>query len=147
MANSRSLSAWQIVLFSISTHLNTFQDIAQSQLAIIGSQSVNLFLFLFAEMWYQIFLWCLATSVFIHCVSAGVAFFALRQHSRGMFFPLLIIFIGFLYPVTGGIITSEFIFRKSTLVSANNNLWIWRLRSTLLIENHIKFHIKMFMRF
>ena len=93
---------------------NSRSYIAQSQLAIIGSQSVNLFLFLFAEMWYQIFLWCLATSVFIHCVSAGVAFFALQQHSRGMFFPLLIIFIGFLYPVTGGIITSEFIFRKSS---------------------------------
>lgn len=77
-------------------------------IAIIGNQSVNLFSFLFADMWYQIFLWCLATSVFIHCVSAGVAFFALRQHSRGMFFPLLVIFIGFLYPVTGGIITSEF---------------------------------------
>ncbi|XP_020610214.1 transmembrane protein 170B-like [Orbicella faveolata] len=75
-------------------------------MAIIGNQSVKLVLFLFAEMWYQIFLWCLATSVFIHCVSAGVAFFALRQHSRGMFFPLLIIFVGFLYPVTGGIITS-----------------------------------------
>lgn len=76
-------------------------------IAIVRNQSVNLLLFLFAEMWYQIFLWCLATSVFIHCVSAGVAFFALRQHSRGMFFPLLIIFVGFLYPVTGGIVTSE----------------------------------------
>ena len=79
-------------------------------IAITENQSVNLVLFSFAEMWYQIFLWCLATSVFIHCVSAGIAFFALRQHSRGMFFPLLIIFIGFLYPVTGGIVTSEFNF-------------------------------------
>ena len=58
-------------------------------------------------MWYQIFLWCLATSVFIHCISACVAFLALRKHSRGVFFPLLVIFIGFLYPVTGGVITSE----------------------------------------
>ncbi|XP_015780007.1 PREDICTED: transmembrane protein 170B-like [Acropora digitifera] len=60
----------------------------------------------FGEMWYQIFLWCLATSVFIHCVSACVAFLALRKHSRGVFFPLLVVFIGFLYPVTGGVITS-----------------------------------------
>lgn len=58
-------------------------------------------------MWYQIFLWCLATSVFIHCISACVAFLALRKHSRGVFFPLLVVFIGFLYPVTGGVITSE----------------------------------------
>ena len=65
-------------------------------------------LFTIAEMWYQIFLWCLATSVFIHCISACVAFLALRKHSRGVFFPLLVIFIGFLYPVTGGVITSEF---------------------------------------
>lgn len=60
----------------------------------------------FGEMWYQIFLWCLATSVFIHCISASVAFLALRKHSRGVFLPLLVIFIGFLYPVTGGVITS-----------------------------------------
>ncbi|XP_068725483.1 transmembrane protein 170B-like [Montipora capricornis] len=60
----------------------------------------------FGEMWYQIFLWCLATSVFIHCISACIAFLALRKHSRGFFFPLLVIFIGFLYPVTGGVITS-----------------------------------------
>ena len=59
------------------------------------------------EMWYQIFLWCLATSVFIHCISASVAFLSLRKHSRGVFLPLVVIFIGFLYPVTGGVITSE----------------------------------------
>ena len=67
----------------------------------------NIFFSCILEMWYQIFLWCLATSVFIHCISASVAFLALRKHSRGVFLPLLVIFIGFLYPVTGGVITSE----------------------------------------
>ena len=60
-------------------------------------------------MWYQIFLWCLAASVLIHCVAACFAFGALRRHSRGRFLPLLFLLLGFLYPVTGGVITSEWI--------------------------------------
>ncbi|XP_031572964.1 transmembrane protein 170A-like [Actinia tenebrosa] len=60
----------------------------------------------FGRMWYQVFLWCLAGSVIIHCIAACVAFSALRKHTRGRFFPLLIIFIGFLYPITGGVVTS-----------------------------------------
>ncbi|KXJ27310.1 transmembrane protein 170A [Exaiptasia diaphana] len=60
----------------------------------------------FYGMWYQIVLWCLAASVFIHCIAACVACRALRRHPRGRFFPLVIIFIGFLYPITGGVVTS-----------------------------------------
>ncbi|EDO49215.1 predicted protein [Nematostella vectensis] len=57
-------------------------------------------------MWYQVFLWCLAGSVFIHCIAAFVACASLRKHSRGRFLPLIILFVGFLYPVSGGAITS-----------------------------------------
>lgn len=90
-------------------------------------------------MWYQIFLWCLATSVFIHCISASVAFLALRKHSRGVFFPLLVIFIGFLYPVTGGVITSEYIH-----VSLQISVWRpWLAQSNHNFENVYMFILRL----
>ena len=58
-------------------------------------------------MWYRIFLSDLATSVIIHCVGALLSFCTLRRHKYGRFFPVLVIVVGFLYPVTGGVISSE----------------------------------------
>ena len=62
---------------------------------------------LILEMWYQIFLWALGTSIFIHCVVALISFCTLRRHKYGRFFPILVIIVGFLFPVTGGVITSK----------------------------------------
>ncbi|UYV66968.1 TMEM170B [Cordylochernes scorpioides] len=59
-----------------------------------------------AEMWYQVFLWALFSSLFVHIIAAGIAFGTLRKHKLGRFTALLILVFGVLSPLTGGVITS-----------------------------------------
>ncbi|XP_071784637.1 transmembrane protein 170A-like [Asterias amurensis] len=61
------------------------------------------------EMWYQIFLWYLFSSFLIHCGAAIIAFMALRKHKIGRLYSLLILVMGFVGPITGGIVTSAII--------------------------------------
>ncbi|XP_071504058.1 transmembrane protein 170B-like [Diadema setosum] len=61
------------------------------------------------KMWYQIFLWHLFSSFLIHAVAAIVAFCALRKHKIGRLYSLLVILMGFLGPITGGILSSAII--------------------------------------
>lgn len=60
----------------------------------------------FLEMWYQIFLWALFSSVFVHLVCAIIAFSRLRKHKLGRWIPALILIMGVLSPLTGGILSS-----------------------------------------
>lgn len=60
----------------------------------------------FLEMWYQIFLWALFSSVFVHLIAAVIAFSRLRKHKLGRWIPMLIIIMGVLSPLTGGILSS-----------------------------------------
>jgi hypothetical protein len=36
-----------------------------------------------SEMWYQIFLWALFSSIFVHVIAAAIAFATLRKHKFG----------------------------------------------------------------
>lgn len=91
----------------------------------------------FLEMWYQIFLWALFSSIFVHTVAGAICFATLRQHKYGKyvsfndlstkwliydityihrFFPLLIIIMGVLLPLTSGVVSSAavaFVYRAS----------------------------------
>jgi len=59
-----------------------------------------------SEMWYQVFLWALVSSILVHFVAAAIAFGRLRKHKYGRFIPLVILLMGILSPLTGGVITS-----------------------------------------
>ncbi|XP_022096146.1 transmembrane protein 170A-like [Acanthaster planci] len=61
------------------------------------------------EMWYQIFLWYLFSSFLIHSGAAIIAFWALRKHKMGRLYSLVILVMGFVGPITGGIVTSAII--------------------------------------
>jgi len=39
----------------------------------------------FPEMWYQIFLWALVSSVFVHIIAGAICFATLRQHKYGKY--------------------------------------------------------------
>ncbi|PBC26660.1 transmembrane protein 170A [Apis laboriosa] len=70
----------------------------------------------FAEMWYQIFLWALFSSIFVHTIAGAICFATLRQHKYGKFFPLLIIIMGVILPLTSGVLSSAavaFVYRAS----------------------------------
>lgn len=58
-------------------------------------------------MWYQIFLYCLATTVLMHGLASLLAIKALQSHRYGRYLPIIIAVTGFLYPLTGGIVTSK----------------------------------------
>lgn len=60
----------------------------------------------FAEIWYQVFLWALFTSIIVHAIAAIVAFLQLRKHKYGRWVSVIIIVMGVLSPLTGGVITS-----------------------------------------
>ena len=82
----------------------------------------------FSEIWYQIFLYDLATSVFIHCTVALLSFCSLQRHKYGRFFPILVIIVGFLFPVTGGIITSvliSIVYQSAQLTMPNYTAFLW----------------------
>lgn len=63
----------------------------------------------FVEIWYQVFLWALFSSLFVHFVAAVVAFSMLRKQQIGRFTPLLILLMGLVAPLTGGALTSAVI--------------------------------------
>ena len=37
----------------------------------------------FGEMWYQVFLWALFSSIFVHLIASTIAFTTLRKHKFG----------------------------------------------------------------
>lgn len=63
----------------------------------------------FQEMWYQTFLWFLFSSFMVHAAASAGAFWALRKHKWGRFYPILILAMGVIGPITGGTITSAVI--------------------------------------
>lgn len=63
----------------------------------------------FVEMWYQVFLWALFSSLLVHVVAALVACSALRRQRIGRFTPLLILLMGIVTPITCGAVTSAVI--------------------------------------
>ena len=44
---------------------------------------VRLCSFYFSEMWYQVFLWALFSSIAVHVIAAAIAFGTLRKHKFG----------------------------------------------------------------
>lgn len=63
----------------------------------------------FVEIWYQVFLWALFSSLFVHLVAAVVAFSMLRKQHIGRFSPLFILLMGLVAPLTGGALSSAVI--------------------------------------
>lgn len=89
----------------------------------------------FQEMWYHIFLWALFSSIFVHTCAALIAFATLRKHKFGRFFSLLILFMGFISPATGGVISSAVIaivHRVSGYSMSTTYAMIWGVGQTVL---------------
>ncbi|KAK7873299.1 hypothetical protein R5R35_011361 [Gryllus longicercus] len=97
----------------------------------ITSQSLTTF----PEMWYQIFLWALLSSFFVHVVAAGIAFLTLRKHVYGKFFPIFILVMGVLSPLTSGVVSSAavaFVYRASNYQMAPLYALLWGVGQTVV---------------
>ncbi|XP_017883964.1 transmembrane protein 170A [Ceratina calcarata] len=89
----------------------------------------------FAEMWYQIFLWALFSSIFVHTIAGAMCFATLRQHKYGKFFPLLIIIMGVLLPLTSGVLSSAavaFVYRASRYPMSPLYALLWGIGQTVV---------------
>jgi len=90
----------------------------------------------FAEMWYQVFLWCLFSSILVHFVAASIAFGRLRKHKIGRFIPAVFLVMGFLSPLTGGVVTSAAVagvYRASGFEMAPLYALVWGVGQTIII--------------
>jgi len=89
----------------------------------------------FAEMWYQMFLWALFSSVFVHTIAAAICFATLRKHKYGKFFPILILVMGLLLPLTSGVLSSAtvaFVYRGSNYQMSPLYALLWGIGQTVV---------------
>ncbi|XP_011644684.1 transmembrane protein 170B [Pogonomyrmex barbatus] len=89
----------------------------------------------FTEMWYQIFLWALFSSMFIHTIAGAYCFDTLRKHKYGKYFPLVIIIMGVLLPLTSGVVSSAavaFVYRASSYQMPPLYALLWGIGQTVV---------------
>ncbi|CAB3374701.1 transmembrane protein 170A [Cloeon dipterum] len=92
-------------------------------------------LYTFGEMWYQIFLWALLSSVVIHIAAAAISFAILRRHRIGKFFPLLLLLMGISSPVTTGAVNSaviSFVYCAANITMLEWHALVWGVGQTAL---------------
>ncbi|XP_018330981.1 transmembrane protein 170B [Agrilus planipennis] len=89
----------------------------------------------FTKMWYHVFLWALFSSIFVHTAAAIIAFLTLRKHKYGKYFPILILVMGVLPPITSGIVSSAviaFVYRASSYPMEPLYALFWGVGQTVL---------------
>ena len=101
-------------------------------------------IFMLSEMWYQVFLWCLFSSIFVHLIAAAIAFGRLRKHKIGRFIPLAFIAMGLISPLTGGVVTSKCYNFNFFLLSGDAMVQFFF--SIKILEVHIRYLWNMFQR-
>nr|CAD7260902.1 unnamed protein product [Timema shepardi] len=87
------------------------------------------------EMWYQIFLWALFSSLFVHAIAAAIAFATLRKHKFGKFFSGFILVMGVLAPLTSGVVSSAavaFVYRASNFKMTPLYAILWGVGQTIV---------------
>ncbi|XP_005100798.1 transmembrane protein 170A [Aplysia californica] len=87
----------------------------------------------FVEIWYQVFLWALFSSLFVHIVGSLIAFCRLRKHRIGRWIPLVILGMGVISPLTGGVVTSAAIagvYRACDIVMMPFYALVWGVGQT-----------------
>lgn len=122
-------SSWWLVLLTYSLSWANQQDMEtfNTSLAMVWWVSVIVYLYschyvrwnnwwkqvkrwklvIVSEMWYQIFLWALFSSMFVHVIASLIAVCRLRKHKLGRWIPVVIVAMGVLSPLTGGVVTSR----------------------------------------
>ncbi|XP_012271856.1 transmembrane protein 170A isoform X2 [Orussus abietinus] len=89
----------------------------------------------FPEMWYQIFLWALFSSIFVHTIAAAICFATLRKHKYGKFFPILILIMGVIMPLTFGVLSSAviaFVYRATGYQMPPLYALLWGIGQTVM---------------
>lgn len=115
--------------------MSTLQDSDPDSTADGIGLSSTTTLHTFAEMWYRVFLWALFSSIFVHTAAALMAFATLRKHKFGKFFPIFILVMGIVPPLTSGVVSSAaiaFVYRYSSFPMAPLYAFFWGVGQTAL---------------
>ncbi|WAR13183.1 T170A-like protein [Mya arenaria] len=89
----------------------------------------------FGGIWYQVFLWALFSSMFVHIIATVIAFCRLRKHKMGRWIPVAIFVVGVVSPVTLGVVSSAaiaFFYRASDVEMAPFYALLWGLGQTII---------------
>ncbi len=103
--------------------------------AILGFQRSPQPLATGAEIWYEVFVWCLVSSVILYAVAAVFAFLTLRKHKLGRFYSLMILFMGFILPLTLGLLSSAsvaFVYKTSSFGMSTSHAIMWGVGQTVI---------------
>ena len=80
------------------------------------------------EIWYEVFMWNLLSSVILYSVLAVIAFLTLRKHKFGRFYSLMILVMGVFLPLTIGVLSSAavaFVYKTSSFPMPQTHAIFW----------------------
>lgn len=90
----------------------------------------------FGQIWYQVFLWALFSSLFIHIAASGISFCRLRSHKIGRWVPIVILGMGVISPLTGGVLTSAAVagvYISAGIVMPTFYAFLWGVGQTVIL--------------
>ena len=83
----------------------------------------------------SVFMWCIFSSAVIYSTAALVAFTTLRRHKLGRFYSVMILVMGFMVPLSLGLITSAaiaFVYQNSNFGMAPIHAAMWGVGQTVI---------------
>jgi len=89
----------------------------------------------FHQMWLSVFLWCLVSSGVLYSAAAVIAFTTLRRHSLGRFYSVLIFLMGWVIPLSLGLISSvcvSFVYKASNFTMLPFHAMMWGVGQTVI---------------
>lgn len=88
----------------------------------------------FNQMWMAVFVWCLFSSAVIYSTAAVLAFAALRKHSLGRFYSVMILVMGLIIPLSLGLLSSgaiAFVYKHSNFSMVPIHAMMWGVGQTV----------------
>merc|ERR1719167_1204713 len=85
-------------------------------------------------MWMAVFVWCLFSSAVIYSTAAVLAFAALRKHSLGRFYSVMILVMGLIIPLSLGLLSSgaiAFVYKHSNFSMVPIHAMMWGVGHTV----------------
>merc|ERR1719430_1159561 len=95
-------------------------------------------------MWMAVFVWCLFSSAVIYSAAAVLAFAALRKHSLGRFYSVMILVMGLIIPLSLGLLSSgaiAFVYKHSNFNMVSPATATFRVFNLLYYKLYYKLNL------
>merc|ERR1712018_466595 len=125
----------KIILTIVKILLKSIVKMVRNFDAILAFQKASTGLKTGTEIWYEVFIWCLFSSLFIYFLAAAAAFLTLRKHKFGGFYSLMILLMGVILPLTLGVLSSAciaFVYKTSSFSMDTSHAMMWGVGQTVI---------------